>query len=176
MVSTSNAHPQNRCELRYAILPTSRFREGLLTWSRASSRADATGINLGAASLADLTRISYDGNLDMHRCVNALKIALAIVLCFTAAEDLKGQACQGCTCSGSREVHPATTLKECIQGCSIVQLVCQGRDIIPTTTVIGLGFAGQPKSVPKDCTIRTIPNGGMLTGKPAPELFFDQAL
>jgi len=77
------------------------------------------------------------------------------------------QACQGCTCDGSTEVHPAAALKECIKGCSVVQLVCTGRDIVPRTTVIGLGFAGQPKSIPSDCTIRTVPNGGMLTGKPA---------
>jgi hypothetical protein len=127
---------------------------------------------------------------DQAAAPNALKVALAIVLCFVlcfflgfaAAEDSKGQACQscacqgctcqgctcqGCTCSGSREVHPAGSLEECIQGCSVLQLVCTGRDIIPTTTVIGLGFEGRPKDVPKDCTIRTIPNGGMLTDQPA---------
>jgi hypothetical protein len=60
-----------------------------------------------------------------------------------------------------------TTLEDCVQGCSILELVYAGRDIIPTTTVIGLGFGGQPKSVPKNCTIRAIPNGGMLTGKSA---------
>jgi hypothetical protein len=113
---------------------------------------------------------------DQAAAPNALKVALAIVLCFflcfAAAEDSKGQACQGCTCqsctcSGSREVHATATLEECVQGCSVLQLVCTGRDIIPTTTVIGLGFEGRPKDVPKDCTIRTIPNGGMLTDKPA---------
>jgi hypothetical protein len=65
------------------------------------------------------------------------------------------------------EVHPAATLQDYIQGRSILQLVCTGRAIIPTTAVIGLGFGVGPKSVPKDCTIRTISNGGMLTGKPA---------
>jgi len=110
----------------------------------------------------------YDSeSLDMRRPVTALKIALGIVLCFSAAEDLQGQACQGCICSGSSDVHPATTLQECIHGCSTLQLVCTGRDILPTTTVIGLGFGGQPKSVPKDCTIRRVANGGMLTDKPA---------
>ncbi|MGA7804491.1 hypothetical protein [Bradyrhizobium sp.] len=75
--------------------------------------------------------------------------------------------CQGCTCGGSAELHPATTLQDCIHGCSVIELVCPGRDIIPTTSVLGLGFGGQPKSIPKDCTIRTIADGGMLTGKPA---------
>ena len=103
----------------------------------------------------------------MRRHMNARKIALVIALCFAAAENLTAQACQGCTCSGSKEVHPASTLEKCIQGCSIIQLICEGGDIIPTTTVVGLGFDGQPKSVPKNCTIRTIPNGGMLTGQPA---------
>ena len=105
--------------------------------------------------------------LDMRRPMKALKIILGMVLWFSAAQDLKGQACQGCICSGSSEVHPATTLQECIQGCSVLQLVCTGRDIVPTTTVIGTGLGGGPKSVPKDCTIRPVPNGGMLTGKPA---------
>jgi hypothetical protein len=59
---------------------------------------------------------SDDGSLDVRKHMNALKIALA-VLCFAAAEDLKGQACQGCTCSGSKGVHPATTLEDCVQGC-----------------------------------------------------------
>lgn len=53
----------------------------------------------------------------MRGHVNALKITL-VMLCFMAAEELKGQACQGCTCAGSSEVHPAATLQDCIQGCS----------------------------------------------------------
>ena len=108
-----------------------------------------------------------DGSLDMRWHMNALKIPLVVIFCFAAAEDLNGQACQGCTCGGSSEVHPAATLQDCIQGCSTLQLVCTGSDIIPTTIVIGLGFGGQPKSIPKDCAMRAIPNGGMLNGKPA---------
>ena len=102
----------------------------------------------------------------MRGHVSALKITL-VMLCFMAAEELRGQACQGCTCAGSSEVHPAATLQDCIQGCSILELVCSGRDIMPETTVIGLGFGGRPKRIPKDCTILSIPNGGLLTGKPA---------
>jgi hypothetical protein len=104
----------------------------------------------------------------MHRPISAFGIALASVPCLAAAGDLTGQACQGCTCNSSRlQVHPATSQSECFEGCSIVQLVCSGRDIIPNTTVIGIGFDGQPKDLPKGCTIRTIPDGGVLTGKPA---------
>ena len=104
----------------------------------------------------------------MRTRMSALGIALVTVLYVATAGNSTGeQACQGCTCAGSSEVHPAITLSGCIQGCSIVQLVCTGRDIMPNTTVIGLGFGGQPKDIPRDCTIRTIPNGGMLTAKPA---------
>ena len=103
----------------------------------------------------------------MRRSISALGIALAIVLYVATAGDLMGQACQGCTCAGSSEVHPVFTLGDCIKGCSIVQLVCTGKDIVPNTTVIGLGFWAQPKNIPGDCIIRTIPAGGLLTGKPA---------
>jgi hypothetical protein len=102
----------------------------------------------------------------MRRFVNALNFAIALAGLATA-EDLNAQACQGCTCAGSSEVHPVPTLKDCNQGCSILELICENGDIIPTTTVIGLGFGGPPKSVPKECKVLTIPLGGILTGKPA---------
>jgi hypothetical protein len=95
------------------------------------------------------------------------RIALATVIHLAAAGDLAAQSCQGCTCAGSTEVHPVLALADCIKGCSVVQLVCTGRDIMPNTTGIGMGFSAEPKNIPKDCVIRTIPNGGMLTGKPA---------
>jgi hypothetical protein len=99
--------------------------------------------------------------------MKACSIAFIAVLCLVASDDLGAQVCQGCTCSGSKEMHSATSLRDCVEGCSTIELVCNGRDIVPTTTVIGLGFGGKPQNVPKDCTVRTVPNGGMLTGKPA---------
>ncbi|MBV8925678.1 MAG: hypothetical protein JOZ74_09960 [Bradyrhizobium sp.] len=99
--------------------------------------------------------------------MSAFGIALAIALCLASAAESMAQTCQGCICDSSSAVHPATSQSDCIKGCAIVQLVCSGRDIIPNTTVIGLGFSGQPKNIPNGCMIRTIPDGGMLTGKPA---------
>ena len=78
----------------------------------------------------------------MPSSISAFGIALAMVLYVSPTGGLMAQACQGCTCDGSTEVHPAAALTDCIKGCSVIQLVCAGRDIVPRTTVIGLGFAG----------------------------------
>jgi len=61
-----------------------------------------------------LNSFSDDGGLGMRICLNALKIALA-VLSFANTGDLKGQACQGCICNGSKQVHPVASPEECNQ-------------------------------------------------------------
>jgi hypothetical protein len=112
-------------------------------------------------------RLAKTENLEMCAGKRAPWIALATVIYLAAVGYLIAQSCQGCTCAGSAEVHPVPTLGDCIKACSVVQLVCTGRDVMPNTTVVGVGFSAEPKNIPNDCVIRTIPNGGLLTGKPA---------
>lgn len=136
---------------------------------------DAGKINLGSAlalgillkSCGERAGLAKAENLEMCASKRAPWIVLATVICLAAAGDLAAQSCQGCTCAGSTEVHSVLTLGDCIKGCSVVQLVCTGRDIMPNTTVFGLGFSVGPKDIPTGCTVRAIPNGGLLTGRPA---------
>lgn len=52
------------------------------------------------------------GALEMSK--SAFSFALAAGFYVAAAGDLAGQACQGCTCAGSMEVHPTLTLSDCL--------------------------------------------------------------
>lgn len=98
--------------------------------------------------------------------MRSASILLAIIVCCCLNEEIFAQQCQGCVCSNGPSVYPAYTIQECIQGCSIIEIVCSGDGGV-TRRQFGLAFAGKPKSVPKDCTIEIIPNGGTLTGHPA---------